>query len=137
MKASWYAEALVRALQGGTKKTDKEIQAVIARFHEVVKARGHEGFLKMIPRELARIAERDTARSQVTLVTADTKSRTKWAHAYDHYEKEGIIPEGSIRNEIVDETIVGGFQIKSKDILIDASYKKSLAELYRNIINNK
>lgn len=135
MKASWYAEALVRALESA--KGEKETRHIITRFHEIVKARGHEGLLKMIPRELDRIAERNASQSHVTLVTADAKSRTKWAHAYDHYEKEGIIPAGSIRNDVVDETIVGGFQIKSKDILIDASYKKSLVTLYRNIINNK
>lgn len=137
MKASWYAEALVQALRGGTVKTDKDIKALITRFRDVVKAHGHEALLGLIPRELERVAERESSRNTATLITANTKSRTKWAHAYDHFEKEGIIPKGSTRHDIVDDSIIGGYQIKTRDTLIDASYKTSLVELYRNIINNK
>ena len=133
MKASWYAEALVAVLEKNEKASKKEITDIVARFHALVKARGHEALLKMIPRELARIAERQENDNRVTLVTADAKSRSKWEHAYDHYVKEGILSEEQPKEILVDESIIGGFQLKTKDTLIDGSYKKSLLELYRNI----
>ena len=96
---------------------------------------GHDRLLPFIASELEKIMAREKDRNEVVLVTADNKSASKWSHAYDHYEKEGIIPKGAERRDVVDETIVGGFQIRTKDTLIDGSYKKSLVELYRNITN--
>lgn len=132
MRASWYAEALYEALKG---KNANDSKKILARFREVLAVRGHSVLLRYIPHELKKIAERERVHSEVTLVTADAKSRTKWAHAFDHYEKEGVIPKGATRHDVVDESIVGGFQIRTKDILIDGSYKKPLVELYQKIIN--
>lgn len=133
MKASWYAEALYAALREA--KTESDSKKIFARFRKVLSARGHEKLLHLISRELEKIIVREQAVSEVTLVTADLKSQNKWAHALDHYEKEGLIQKRSAHRNIVDESIVGGYQIRTKDILIDASYKKSLLELYRSIVN--
>ena len=130
MKALWYAEALYEALKG---KNEKEAGVVSAHFHASIKVRGHAGLLKLIPAELSRIAERERAKNEVYLVTATASSHAKWSHAYDHYEKEGIVPVNSVRRDVVDETIIGGFQIRGKNILIDSSYKKALVDLYQKI----
>lgn len=132
MKASWYAEALYGALEG---KNESESSKIFTRFRKVVSSRGHERLMPFIARELDKIISRETNKNEVHLVVADTKSKSKWAHAYDHYEKEGIIHKGAVRRDVVDDSIVGGFQIRTKDILIDGSYKKSLVELYRKVIN--
>lgn len=130
MKASWYAEALYGALEG---KNESESGKIFTRFRKVLSLRGHDRLLLFILHELEKIALREESKNEVVLVVADQKSQNKWAHAYDHYEKEGIIPKGMTRRDVVDESIVGGFQIRMKGTLIDGSYKKSLAELYRNI----
>jgi len=135
MKASWYAEALYGALQSEQVKTESDSKKVFAQFRKVIAARGHNSLLPFVAHELEKIIIREKNKNEAVLVIADTKSINKWAHAYDHYEKEGIIPKGTIRRDVVDETIVGGFQIRTKDTLIDGSYKKSLAELYRKITN--
>lgn len=132
MRASWYAEALYGALGG---KSESDSKKVFARFRKVVSARGHERLLPFVAHELDKIMDRERGKNEVLLVTADDKSQSKWAHAYDHYEKESIIPKHAIRRDVVDESIIGGFQIRAKDTLIDGSYKKSLLELYRNITN--
>ncbi|MBI5400689.1 MAG: F0F1 ATP synthase subunit delta [Candidatus Yonathbacteria bacterium] len=132
MKASWYAEALYGAISGKSKNDSKKI---FARFREVLAMRGHGALLRFIPHELEKIAENRKAHNEITLVTADSKSHAKWVHAYDHYEKEGVIPKGAIRRDVVDDSIIGGFQIRTRDMLIDGSYKKPLIELYRSIIN--
>lgn len=133
MKASWYAEALYRALQGENVINEGDSKKVFARFKKVISARGHDSFLPFIGREFEKIITREKKNNEVILVTADNKSKSKWAHAYDHYKKEGILPKDAACHEVVDESIIGGFQIRTKDTLIDGSYKKSLVELYRQI----
>lgn len=133
MKASWYAEALYRALQG--KETATDGKKVFLSFRKVVSSRGHDRLFPFIMRELEKIIAREKIKNEVTLVTADNKSVSKWSHAYDHYEKEGIIQKHMTRRDVVDDSIVGGFQIRTRDTLIDGSYKKSLVELYRNVTN--
>lgn len=132
MRASWYAEALYGALGG---KSESDAKKIFTRFRKVVSARGHERLLPFVAHELEKIATREKAKNEVLLVTANDKSQSKWTHAYDHYEKEGVIPKHAARRNVVDETIVGGFQIRTKDTLIDGSYKKNLLELYRRITN--
>ncbi|MDO8604668.1 MAG: F0F1 ATP synthase subunit delta [bacterium] len=133
MKASWYAEALYGALKEVA--TEAESKKVFVSFRKVLLTRGHEKLLPFISRELEKILIREKNNNEVILVTADAKSKNKWSHAYDHYEKEGTILKGAIRQDKVDESIVGGFQIRMKGTLIDGSYKKSLVELYRNVTN--
>ncbi|OHA79855.1 MAG: hypothetical protein A2747_03495 [Candidatus Yonathbacteria bacterium RIFCSPHIGHO2_01_FULL_44_41] len=135
MKASWYAEALYGALQGEHVVTESDSKKVFTNFRRVVMERGHDRLLPFVARELDKIIAREKIKKEVILVTADAKSQNKWAHIYDHYEKEGAIPKGAIRRDVTDESIVGGFQIRTKDTLIDGSYKKSLLELYRSITN--
>lgn len=135
MKASWYAEALYGALQGKEVKIESDSKKVFTRFRKVLSTRGHDRLLPFVAHELEKIMAREKDKNEVVLVTADNKSVSKWSHAYDHYKKEGIIPKGATCRDVVDETIVGGYQIRTKDTLIDGSYKKSLVELYRNITN--
>lgn len=131
MKASWYAESLYLAIQG---KSDVDGKKIFERFREALVLRGHGALLRFIPQELEKITNREKTRKEVILVTVDEKSITKWSHAYDHYEKDGIVSKDAIRRNVVDESIIGGFQIRTKDIFIDGSYKKPLVELYRKII---
>lgn len=131
MKASWYAEALYAALKWRASESD--FKKVFASFRKVVSNRGHDRLFPFIMRELEKIIAREKIKNEVVLVTSERSSQSKWSHAYDHYEKEGIIPKGATRTDAVDESIVGGFQIRTRDTLIDGSYKKSLVELYRKI----
>lgn len=130
MKAFEYAEALYGALQG---KNAKESSKITSRFLEVVRARGHAGLLRLIPHELEKIAERKKNQEEVVLITADKKSHAKWSHAYDHYRREGVIPDVKEERHEIDPTIIGGFKIRTKNLLIDRSYHRALVELYRNI----
>ena len=133
MKASWYAEALHGALHG---KNEDDSKKVLVYFQKVLVRRGHKELFRFIMRELEKILVREKTKNEAILVTGDNKSQAKWVHAYDHYEKDGIIPKRATRRDVVDESIIGGFQIRMKGTLVDGSYKKSLVELYRRITNN-
>lgn len=134
MKASWYAEALYDALEG---KNEKETKGIVARFVKTMQARGHRGLLKHVPIELEKVFARRGKQSEVELVVSGEKGSDKWMHAYDHYKKEGLFPKDALRKDLVDKTLIGGFQIRTKNLLIDGSYKRSLIELYQNIVNTK
>jgi F0F1-type ATP synthase delta subunit len=134
MKASWYAEALYGALQG---KSEKEAKGIVARFLKTMQTRGHTGLLKHVPAELEKVAARHGEHTDVTLVVSGEKGSDKWVHAYDHYKKEGLFPADALRKDMIDKTLIGGFQIRTKNLLIDGSYKRSLIELYKNIVNTK
>lgn len=130
MKASWYAEALYGALNG---KSESESKKILAQFSNVVLARGHKKLFHFIANELAKKNAIEKTNNEAVLITADSKSASKWSHAYDHYEKAGEIQKGMVRRDVIDETIIGGFQIRTKGALIDGSYKKPLVELYKSI----
>ena len=130
MKAQWYAEALHRALKG---KQESETGHIVARFSEVVSTRGHRGLIARIAEEFCTIAHRAHEDQKVLLVTAQNQGRARGVFAFEHYQKEGTISHGAIPEEVVDETIVGGYQLREKNILIDQSHKRSLVDLYKNI----
>lgn len=130
MKAVWYAEALHRALKG---KNESDAGRIIARFSDVVGARGHSGLLVRIAQEFQSIARRAYAHQKVLVVTAHEKGRARGMFAYEHYRNEGVISPDAVSEEIVDDSIVGGYQLRGKHMLVDQSYKRLLADLYKNI----
>lgn len=130
MKAVWYAEALHRALKG---KNESDTGRIIARFSEVVSTRGHVGLLARIAEEFQTISHRAHAHQKVLVVTAHEKGRARGAFAYEHYHNEGTFPSDAISEEVVDASIVGGYQLRGKNMLVDQSYKRLLADLYKNI----
>lgn len=135
MKALSYATALYNALQNKKTEDEKDAQRILVRFLEIVRRRGDGKLLKQISKEFIKIVKQEKRNNEMSLVVADSKSEIKWSHAYDHYEKEGLIPLTAEKRIIIDKTIIGGFQIRNKRILIDRSYRKSLTELYHNVIN--
>jgi F0F1-type ATP synthase delta subunit len=46
---------------------------------------------------------------------------------------EAVGAESASHKEVVDETIVGGFVLRFKDKLVDASYKRALLDMYRRV----
>jgi len=130
MKAQWYAEALHRALRG---KHESEIERIVARFGDVVRTRGHAGLLAHIAQEFDTVSRRAREHQKVFLVSADEKGRARGAFAYEHYQREDVISPEAISEEIVDKTIVGGYQLRGKNWVLDRSYKSSLVDLYNNI----
>lgn len=132
MKSVVYARALHSVLQDNQSDLDK----VLSNFFRVVKLRGDEKLRTRILKTYLSLLEEEVDEKKVFLVVSNIKDEKEVLQAYDDYVKKGVIPEESIKEIKVDETIIGGFQIKNKKILIDGSYKKNLIELYKST-NNK
>ena len=117
MNAFQYSTALTQALQG---KSGKDATVVVDQFIMRIKARRHE---KLLP-QIISLLKRNKADSGVaTLTIADTKGE-KTAKA------EAGVKDVAVK---VDPTLIGGWQLEADGKLIDASYKRSLIELYRTI----
>jgi F0F1-type ATP synthase delta subunit len=135
MKALVYAKALHSVLQD--KNSDSDLDKVLSSFFEVVRIRGDEKLRVRILKTYLNLLEKEERDKKIFLVVSDTKDEKEVLQAYDDFVKEGILPPTESSKEIkIDETIIGGFQIRNKKILIDGSYKKNLIELYKST-NNK
>ena len=123
MTADIYAQAGYEALEGGM-----PIAKVLSRLEEVLTSRGHASLYKeSLGGLLARVEKKES--ENVAHVTVAHKGAEKnFATEIKSFLKEGGIEHSSIH---VDETIVGGYIIEGKGKREDASYKKSLLEIYR------
>ena len=116
MNARAYATALTEALKG---KTTAEQSKVVTQFIKYVKVRKHEGILPAVAAQLERGV---STKKEESLVVAKKKDLVR-------ARKEAGTKVGAIINP----SLVGGWQHYKDGVLTDASYKRSLIELYRNI----
>ena len=121
-----YVTALVETILAG-----KSIELVLADLKALLVRRGHERLwsqiLKATARELA-VKERRIV-PQLVVSKADKVSETTI--------KEALLVLGaaadSVYNETVDDTLVGGFTLRVRGLLLDKSYKRVLLNLYEKI----
>tara|TARA_B100000745_G_scaffold298696_1_gene247914 strand:- start:1662 stop:2018 length:357 start_codon:yes stop_codon:yes gene_type:complete len=116
MNARIYAAALRESLEG---KTASEQGKVLTKFLKYVKARRHE---KLLPGILASLKKGGTEKGKETLIVGRKKDVVAARKA-----------AGTKVGATIDPNLVGGWQHFKDGVLTDASYKRSLMELYRNI----
>ena len=116
MNARTYATALTEALKG---KTTAEQTKVVTRFVTYVKSRKHEGILPAVAAQLERGITTEKEESLVVAKKGDLVRARKEA--------------GTKVGAIINPNLVGGWQHYKDGVLTDASYRRSLIELYRNI----
>lgn len=116
MNARHYAIALSEALRG---KNATEQSKVVDAFMRKIEERKHKGIL---PGVLAHLKRGIVEKKEEALVVAKKKDLVR-------ARKEAGTKVGAIINP----NLVGGWQHYKDGVLTDASYKRSLIELYRNI----
>ncbi len=100
-------------------------EGLINSFLEYLKRSGREKLLPGILRELKRIYQREKA-PKILIAKESFKDK-----AEQKAQELGI--ENYSFEE--DETLIGGYVIKSRGFLYDASYKRWLLDLYKSIKN--
>lgn len=122
-----YAQALWKMVEGGT----SAVKAVHA-LRDTLKLHGREALLPRIASEFARIAQRETKRSDVVLTLAREKDERR-----AHKEiKETLTRMGVEQKDLktqIDDTLIGGWRLEGRETLTDASYKKALLDLYARV----
>ena len=119
-----YAQALWEIIRKG------ETPAVaVAAIKRSLDARGRTELFSKIGRAFARLAAREEDRSKLTLTVARENDAP---HAIKEVEK--ILTEQKISDvdlcEEVDASLVGGWRLEGRGVLVDASWKKSLLSIY-------
>lgn len=122
-----YAQAL-------WKMTEDEMDAkkAVHALHELLVKTGREALLPRIGRAFARIAERESKKNDVVLsVARESDERTA------HREANKVLSEMSVEaKELktqVDDTLIGGWRVEGREMLVDKSYKKELLSLYNRV----
>jgi len=121
MTATVYAHALYNA---------KDTEGCVSNLVEILKKRGHTMLLPEIVSAFRKI-EATHVSKKPTLVVAKDGDGSIYKEATEHYREEF-----SIKGEVeikVDDTLVGGYVLRTVDKTIDNSYKRSLLDLYRLI----
>ena len=119
-----YAQALWKMVEGGMTPA-KAVRAL----QETLKVHGREALLPRIASAFARIAQRETKRTDVVLTLAREKDERR-AHKDI---KEMLTRMGVASKDLktqIDDTLIGGWRLEGRETLTDVSYKKALLDLY-------
>jgi F0F1-type ATP synthase delta subunit len=107
----------------------KAVQAL----HESLVARGRDALMPRIGKAFARIAARDSERNGVTLSVAREKDASKSLRAAKKALSEMDVPVKEV-TVVLDESLIGGWRLEGRERLHDASFKKSLLEMYNRSV---
>jgi F-type H+-transporting ATPase subunit delta len=119
-----YAQALDDLTKN---KSSDDVNIIFSNFISVLKKKGHYTILPKILKSLENLKQREKS-DNIEFIIASKEQEDKFKPRFDEF-KRYFSEKAKIKTEI-DETIIGGFIIKSKSIIIDGSYKKALMNLY-------
>ncbi len=131
MHARDYAEAMFLATQG---KDDVEQDVLVGRLREMLASRGHMALLPAIIRELEKVscrtASSDGAQVRVVRATDATVHAERIACDVATLGMSDVVQE-----VVIDETVIGGYEVRASGRRIDRTHKRTLLELYTTITN--
>ncbi len=126
------AKIYAKALYDLTKKARGEKQEkIFNNFVNLLKSKGHYSLMPLIFKHLKLLVEKDKL-DNIDLIVAKENDFEKYFKKADNFKKH-FYPKKEIK-KVIDSSIVGGFIIKTKELMVDKSYKRSLINLYNNII---
>jgi len=126
MLAKYYALAIALAIAG---KSGAELDATLERFFALLKGKGHVTLLPHILREIERYSELLKSRDSVTITTPAPASSEHIEQIQKSFAEYGVGAGELVKS--LDTYLVGGFTIKTRDLRIDASFKRQLLDLYQ------
>lgn len=132
MRASSYAQAL-HELAVADKQDDGKL---VKQFVATVEGNGHAHLLSKIVRSLERIEKREEKKSTIEVSSATALSPEKVAQLLKREPfKHALSASHKKVVRKVDATLVGGAVVRTGSQKIDASYKRTLIELYQSLIS--
>ncbi len=124
-----YAQAFLKSLEAGM-----AVDAALTGLTSALKKKRHEKLLGGVLFEVVRQLEtKRSGKAVVVSVAQTTDLAVLKAHIGAALEELGA-PKGTPVTEVVDETLVGGFVATYDYKEHDASYKRSLKNLYESIV---
>ena len=132
MIAQDYAQAFFLATH---KKSDGEQERITKNLLHMLEEKGHTALLPSIVRELEKISVRNEGQDELVIKLAreaDMDTHT----ALIETDIASLGAQELPRKVIVDETLIGGYELHAHGARIDRTYKRSLIILYNNLISN-
>ena len=123
-----YINALTESLLSKT-----EFESALRNTHDLLIKKGHGRLWLAILRGVIKEIEKRNRKNtpQVIVSSDDLKQNEALIKAL----KE-VGATTTDYNTSVDSTIIGGFIVRYRDLMVDASYKRALTDLYRRIIKS-
>lgn len=124
---SEYAQAFLESLNTGM-----SIDTAITGLEAALKRKKHEKLFAAILLEALRILEAKGTEHAIVRIASATTATTHKTEIEAVLQKLGVTAETSVE-EVIDETLIGGFVTTFNHKEIDHSYKKALRSLYESI----
>lgn len=125
-----YTQAVIELLLAGA-----AVDAVLSGLQRSLKKNRHEKLYPKILREVAKaFAGRAGATTSVVTLAKSTDEKTYEREITEALARLGV--ENTKYDVRIDETIIGGHIVNTKDKRIDQSYKNALLRLYRSIVEH-
>ncbi len=122
-----YAQALWKMVEGGMTPH----QAVLA-VKESLERYGRGALLPRVASAFARLAEREGKKSDVVLTVAREKDERHARTAAKELLAELHIDADGLKTQ-VDDTLIGGWRLEGRGMLVDNSYKSKLQRIYNQV----
>lgn len=124
-----YAQALWSMVEGGTSPS-KAVHAL----QDMLTREGRAGLMPRIARAFARLAEREGNKNNMVLTVAREKDER-----HGHKEVVALLEKlGATSHDLktqVDDTLIGGWRLEGRGMLVDNSYKTKLLTMYHRVIS--
>lgn len=123
-----YARALWKMVEGGM-DAKKAVHGLL----ETVRAHGRAELLPRIGKAFARLAEREARKHDLIVSVAREADAEHGKRAAKAALRELGLEADDLKTR-VDDTLIGGWRLEGRGVLVDASYKTQLLSLYERVI---
>lgn len=107
----------------------------VAALRDLLAKEGREALLPRVGRAFGRLADREAQRSTLVLSVAREKDERSAKHDAKEVLAQLKIESGDLKTQ-VDDTLVGGWRLEGRGVLVDRSYKSQLLDLYNRAISS-
>lgn len=121
-----YAQALWSAVEGGMTP-----HAAVKSLKELLERSGRAALIPKVVRAFARLAERESKKNDLVLTVArDIDERHARTEAREILE---ALEDSKDLKTQVDDSLIGGWRLEGKGMLIDNSHKNKLLGIYHRV----
>ncbi len=131
-KAQQYAEAIFQASRN---KNDVELEAVSVNTRTILENQGHVALLPVIVRELEKLLKKRENSVEAVISVAKEEDVSKFTESIAK-DVNKLCAEKMSKRVIVDETLIGGYEVRANGKRIDRTFKRSLLTMYTKLITN-
>jgi F0F1-type ATP synthase delta subunit len=122
-----YAQALMRAVENGMTP-----HAAVKAVKEMLERDGRTALLPRVARAFARLAERQSKKDDIVLTVAREKDERQAKSAAKEILAELNADMDGLKTQ-VDDSIIGGWRLEGRGMLVDNSYKSKLLDIYHMV----